>query len=162
MRISAQNYLVVKVAHTVSSEFTAVIPDISTWSAWHALSSLYIQLCAAHFIERLSFGEPQELLLELSLCSKLVQHVSSQERAFTPLISIPLRQQHLSELWEQVVALQLKLVIKKPPVNIIIHSLIRDAFIIINRRQKIMSYELKIIVKVYLIRLKSILDFSPL
>ena len=50
--------------------------DISTWSAWHALSSLYMQLCAAHFIERLSFGEPQELLLVFSLCSKLVQHVS--------------------------------------------------------------------------------------
>ena len=101
------------------------LSDISTWSAWHALSSLYMQLCAAHFIERLSFGEPQELLLELSLCSKLVQHVSSQERAFTPLISIPLRQQHLSELWEQVVALQLKLVIKNLLLIIIIHSLIK-------------------------------------
>ena len=123
--ILAQNYLVVKVAHTVSSEFTAVIPDISTWSAWHALSSLYMQLCAAHFIERLSFGEPQELLLVFSLCSKLVQHVSSQEHASSPLISIPLRQQHLSELWEQVVALQLKLVIKNLLLIIIIHSLIK-------------------------------------
>ncbi len=102
-----------KVEHTVSPAFTAVMPDMSTWSAWHALSSLYTQLWAAHCIVRLSLGEAAALRAEpfSFLLSKLPQHVSSQVHALAPFTSMPLRQQHLSALCVQVDALQLKFVI---------------------------------------------------
>lgn len=54
---ASRNYpLAWNVVQTVSSSVTALIPDISTWSASHFLLVLYMQLVASQEIDNESLG----------------------------------------------------------------------------------------------------------